>query len=109
MTYYERNREAKLAYQKNRYAEMRKIFNTWKETLICSQCDETDTACLDFHHCDPSGKDGKVANMLTKSMRLAANELNKCIVVCANCHRKIHAHGILTKPQQGLGESLMAA
>lgn len=47
---------------------------------------------LDFHHLDPSNK---LFNLSDKNVpldwHLIKRELDKCIVVCANCHREIHS------------------
>jgi len=54
---------------------------------------------LDFHHCDPKQKDfGLSARGLTRSWERIKKELDKCVLVCANCHREVHA-GILQLPQ----------
>lgn len=49
-------------------------------------------AALEFHHLDPSEKDfGLSTNKTTKSLVKLIDELRKCILVCANCHREIHS------------------
>lgn len=46
---------------------------------------------LSFHHKDPSKKDfGLSAAGLTRSWEKTVKELDKCILVCANCHMEIH-------------------
>jgi Zn ribbon nucleic-acid-binding protein len=54
---------------------------------------------LDFHHIDPSKKDfnlSKVRNTsFSKNEIKIKKELDKCILVCRNCHGEIHA-GIVT-------------
>ena len=45
---------------------------------------------LDFHHLDPSLKDFSIgAKGYTRSWEKIQAELDKCILVCANCHREI--------------------
>ena len=44
---------------------------------------------LEFHHLDPSKKDYNVSGG-TKSFNTLKSEVDKCILVCANCHREIH-------------------
>lgn len=52
----------------------------------CAACAETDTSCLDFHHIDE-----KIENIgMLRSMKKILVEVKKCIVLCANCHRKYH-------------------
>lgn len=47
---------------------------------------------LDFHHTDPKQKDfGLSSSGITRSWARVKEELDKCILVCANCHREIHA------------------
>lgn len=46
---------------------------------------------LEFHHTDPSQKDfGIGAEGQTRSFERIKAELDKCILVCSNCHREIH-------------------
>jgi hypothetical protein len=48
-------------------------------------------AALEFHHIDPTQKDFALSNDgHTRSWEEIKNELDKCILVCANCHREIH-------------------
>lgn len=61
----------------------------WKSTLKCSNCDESHVACLEFHHIDPTKKDGVISKMRFCKLKLK-KELKKCIVLCSNCHRKLH-------------------
>lgn len=45
---------------------------------------------LDFHHLDPLTKEfGIGAKGYTRSWEKIKQELDKCILVCANCHREI--------------------
>lgn len=45
---------------------------------------------LEFHHLDPSKKEFNISIANVKSWNNIKNELDKCILVCANCHREIH-------------------
>ena len=47
-------------------------------------------AALEFHHIDPTTKDKDYFNSrggLTKELK---SELDKCILLCSNCHREEH-------------------
>ena len=46
---------------------------------------------LEFHHKNPSEKDFKLGSENTISWKEYKNEALKCIVVCSNCHKEIHA------------------
>jgi hypothetical protein len=58
----------------------------------CSLCVEREPACLDFHHVRGS-KDFSLGDVMRGrySARRIEAELAKCVVLCANCHRKVHA------------------
>jgi transposase len=45
---------------------------------------------FDFHHLDPSKKDFNISNNCNMSWDRVKIELDKCILVCSNCHREIH-------------------
>lgn len=47
---------------------------------------------LDFHHLDPKIKEFNPSdNGHTRSWEKQKIELDKCILVCSNCHREIHS------------------
>ena len=45
---------------------------------------------LEFHHLNPEEKDFSFGSNTNRSWVDTRNELQKCILVCANCHREIH-------------------
>ncbi len=47
-------------------------------------------ACFEFHHKDPTTKDRDPSKMLSWSKERLYAELDKCILLCANCHRLEH-------------------
>lgn len=47
-------------------------------------------SALDFHHIDPENKSFHISANLNKSFDTLKKEVDKCIMVCANCHREIH-------------------
>ncbi len=57
----------------------------------CGVCGEMDQDCLDFHHVDPSTKKFCVADGRPRSEKQVRAEAAKCVVLCANCHRKLEA------------------
>ena len=58
----------------------------------CSKCGYNKCiSALEFHHLDPSQKDFSLSSDgHTRSWETTKIELDKCILVCANCHREIH-------------------
>lgn len=56
----------------------------------CSKCGYNKClAALDFHHVDPSTKDKDYVNSRMSFDKLKI-ELDKCVLLCANCHREEH-------------------
>lgn len=45
---------------------------------------------LEFHHIDPSQKDFTISGT-SKAFETLKKEVDKCIMVCSNCHKEIHA------------------
>lgn len=59
----------------------------------CAQCGyEEHMSAFDFHHLNPLKKDYCIGTMIARSYNWEKikKELDKCIVLCANCHRKLH-------------------
>ena len=56
------------------------------ECQICgySKC----SSAFDFHHLNPAEKEGPVSCRCFDNIK---KELDKCVLVCARCHREIHA------------------
>jgi hypothetical protein len=46
---------------------------------------------LEFHHKNPNTKDFSISTNTNKAWNKVKIELDKCILVCSNCHREIHA------------------
>jgi len=59
----------------------------------CRLCPESEPCCLSFHHIDPKTKRFRVADGPNRQVSPAVlrAEIDKCVCVCENCHRKIHA------------------
>jgi hypothetical protein len=57
----------------------------------CVCCGEKELCCLDLHHRDPSEKEFTISQYRTIAVERLLEEIKKCIVVCKNCHAKIHA------------------
>jgi hypothetical protein len=54
----------------------------------CVDCLESNPVVLEFDHLDPSNKLYNISNMMSNSWAKIKIEIDKCEVVCANCHRK---------------------
>jgi hypothetical protein len=62
-----------------------------KATAGCSRCDEDDPRCLVFHHASDE-KRATIAQMVSngRSEDAIETELDRCVVLCSNCHRIEH-------------------
>ena len=90
--HYKKNRTAVIKQTKDAKALLKKEWYAFKATLKCTHCGFSHIACLDFHHEDPKTKEGNVHNYISNGQFAKAyEEIKKCIVLCANCHR-IHHH-----------------
>jgi hypothetical protein len=103
--YYLANRDKKIEYQMERYNELLGIYTRWKKTLTCSCCSENDAVCLEFHHVNPAEKEIKISTAIGRGAKTVVNELKKCVVVCANCHKKIHANNVEILIDESLSKS----
>ena len=89
------------SYMKQIYENKRKTVGDIKQSLSCAKCGYNEfPVALDFHHLDPTQKDTTVARMLSNNYQLdkTPQEIDKCICLCANCHRVFH----FLEKEQGL-------
>jgi len=95
---------AKKSYNKNRDKILGKMIKSGRKKVIkiqrivqqikarygCYFCGEKNYVCLDMHHLERQTKEKNISGYIaTKSVLRLLEELDKCICVCANCHRKI--------------------
>lgn len=88
-----RNKEKQYARFARVRAETRKFIDDYKSHRGCYFCSISNPIVLDFHHVNPSEKlfgISAVRNRYPSRERLLS-EMNKCEVVCANCHRLLEA------------------
>jgi hypothetical protein len=85
---------AKYKAKAKRYRKTKKKEVTdLKLSLSCATCGENRHWCLDFHHQDPSNKTGNIGTMVGRvSNETLKKEIDKCVALCANCHRDLHYH-----------------
>jgi hypothetical protein len=64
-----------------------------KSSLQCRDCGIDHPGCLVFHHLDRSTKDIELANAVRRGWGRTRilSEIAKCVVLCSNCHAKLHA------------------
>lgn len=58
----------------------------------CVKCGwQGNQAALQFHHTDPNEKDFIIGSVANKSWDSIKKEMQKCILLCANCHSIEHS------------------
>lgn len=89
--HYQNNKDYYKEKAKNYRKSMVESLEKFKATLECENCGEKRTYCLDFHHIDPNEKDGNISNLIrSTNLEKVKEEISKCKVLCANCHRELH-------------------
>ena len=90
--WYKKNKEKWNIYRKKHQKEMKEWFLEYKKNLKCIKCGFDKHPALDFHHIDKNSKDRGIAKMLESNMskKSIIMEIEKCIVLCSNCHRILH-------------------
>jgi hypothetical protein len=90
--WYKLNAKSAVEVVKERKLKIKKWFRDYKKGFKCSRCFEAHPAVIDFHHKDSSKKDDDIAYFVANgySPKRIIKELEKCEVLCANCHRKLH-------------------
>ena len=67
-----------------------KFIRDYKISKGCEKCGYNKTYyALEFHHTNKN-KEYVISRMRTHSIETILKEIEKCLVVCANCHREIH-------------------
>lgn len=90
--WYEKNKEYSLEKQKIKKREKK----LWAISYLggcCNSCNGIfHPSVYEFHHKDPTTKDRDPSKMMSLSHEKLQTELDKCVLLCANCHRIEH-HG----------------
>lgn len=87
--WYQRNKRKEMDQHNLKYARTRQILNRLKQMKGCIYCNENNYLCLEFDHIDPTTKSFNIATGLKAvSKTRLKQEIQKCQVVCSNCHRK---------------------
>lgn len=105
----------KRADRKNGYSSCKSCFSKycierWQERKIkaieykggeCVDCHlshpQYPAAIFEFHHLDPNQKDTDWTKLRLTSWEKIKTELDKCVLLCANCHRIRHHNEYINK------------
>jgi len=90
--YYEVNAIEINEHRRNLRKERKKFIDNYKLSRGCVVCGYNKCAeALDFHHLDNETKLFRIARGLgSNSFENILEEINKCDVLCSNCHRELH-------------------
>lgn len=88
--WYAKNKESERKHIQRRKKEIKKWFNEYKSSLKCIKCGESHPATIDFHH--TKTKESGISKLVSYgySIEKIKKELEKCEILCSNCHRKEH-------------------
>lgn len=84
--------------ERKKYTKRQEEFMLFKSNFSCKKCGEKRPYLLDFHHKDPNEKDFAISDKPRINLNKIQEEINKCDVLCANCHREWHylySHNII--------------
>ena len=88
-TYADRREELKASVAKRRRAMKQMLVE--EKGGACERCGyDKCVAALEFHHLDPEAKEGGIIGT-TASLEKQRAEAAKCVLLCSNCHKEVHA------------------
>lgn len=94
-------REQKRQSSQRRRRELRIWLQNIKTSQGCIKCGEKHPACLSFHHLNPSDKKLHFGKQYSYARSRYEEELRKCVIMCENCHRKLHWENIeIGRPEE---------
>jgi hypothetical protein len=90
-----RRQKCRYCYRKTKNLlkiKRRSLIDSRKSELGCEQCGLRDVRVLEFHHRDSETKEFAIADYYYHQFGIdrLEKELEKCSVLCANCHRIFH-------------------
>lgn len=93
-TYYSENKERDRSKwnerKRNLNKSRREVVDEFKLDKSCVECGENRPYVLDFHHTDPSTKLFEIGEATKHSIKNIKIEMDKCILLCRNCHAELH-------------------
>lgn len=87
--YYAANSTRTKTRVKNRRTMIIKFIETYKLGKVCVRCGNNDHRTFEFHHRDPTQKLISIGKVAKRGWSIARinDEISKCDLLCANCHR----------------------
>src|SRR5574343_765703 len=94
--HYEANKAEQMRKRAQRRKELRELVDSMK-AVPCADCGNRFPPCaMDFHHTEANGKVDGIAQLVNSgSITKLMVEIEKCEIICANCHRIRHHAGVV--------------
>src|SRR6266852_5679529 len=91
-SWHQRHRAKRLARMYERKAAIYEYVQNIKSQLCCVDCGQQHPATLHFHHLNSEDKVFNISDAARRGISLdrIKKEINKCMVLCANCHAIRH-------------------
>lgn len=89
------------------YRQTKRLLLEQRKSGGCLRCGLRDYRCLTFHH-RTNNKLDSIANLLAGKLSIFLAELEKCDVLCFNCHMKLH-FGAKAKTSEASNETIRQA
>lgn len=93
MRFRSKRAEYQRQYMAVRYARAKAFSDSVMCFMLCYLCGEDHRAVKEYHHIVPvyRTQSSKKRSILTMHSNKFHQEIRKCVVLCANCHKKVHA------------------
>ena len=91
---YNEANKVKIAAKKKEYRDKRNLMLFEYKGGACQHCKVCEPDQLeiyDYHHTEPTTKLYSIGYILVGSLERLMAEVDKCLLLCSNCHRKEHA------------------
>jgi hypothetical protein len=90
-----------MGFDKIYWAKINKLAKRYKAVTLlggkCEKCGEHNIHCLDFHHIDSDKKEESINKLGSYRWSIIEKEISKCILLCSNCHNKLHYDNNITE------------
>ncbi len=92
--WYHQHSKQEQARSAKKKQKMHQWYEEYKATLACQRCGENHPATLVFHHRDAKEKEFAIGQAVHDgwSIKRILKEMEKCDVLCTNCHKRLHGN-----------------
>lgn len=90
MKHKKRYKERGRIYKHKRNKEIRDLVDNFKKQHVCAKCGFSDWRALLFHHIGEKKFSISKAVAMGYTAEKVKEEMDKCILICANCHLILH-------------------